>query len=97
MSEDLIITATEASRSFSEMLHRVAYSGETFVIKKGNRIMARIMPVAMKAEESDVSQVASEPIKSLPPELIPDFSQNPTVDDAEYYQAMIEELSGQGA
>jgi antitoxin (DNA-binding transcriptional repressor) of toxin-antitoxin stability system len=54
MSEFEIITATEASRSFSDVLHRVCYKGESFVIKKGNRMMARIVPV-------DEAEIAPRP------------------------------------
>lgn len=49
MSNSEIITATDASRGFSELLNRVAYSGESFTIKKGNRLMARIVPVEQEA------------------------------------------------
>ncbi len=39
-----VISATEAARSFSDLLHRVHYQHQTFIIKKGSRIMARIAP-----------------------------------------------------
>lgn len=45
MSDSEVITATEASRAFSDVLHKVAYQGQSFVIKKGSRLMARIVPV----------------------------------------------------
>jgi antitoxin (DNA-binding transcriptional repressor) of toxin-antitoxin stability system len=49
MSDSEIITATEASRAFSDLLHRVSYKGESFIIKKGHRLMARIVPVEEEA------------------------------------------------
>lgn len=45
MHKNEIISATEASRGFSDLLHRVCYKGESFIIKKGSRLMARIVPV----------------------------------------------------
>ena len=92
--KEIVITATEASRSFSEVISRVAYSGETFVIKKGNRIMARIAPVAAEAAPEEIVEA---PIKALPPELQVDFSKNQTIDDSDYYAAMIEEMNKQPA
>lgn len=38
------IGATEASRNFSEILNRVRYRGETFVIERGGEPVARIIP-----------------------------------------------------
>lgn len=57
--KDEIITATEASRAFSDILHRVSYSGESFTIKKGQRLMARIVPV-----EENVA--IEKPAKKMP-------------------------------
>jgi prevent-host-death family protein len=42
------ITATEASRSFSELLNRARYGGESFVVVRGGEEMARITPVVPK-------------------------------------------------
>ena len=41
------ITATEASRGFSEMLNKVA-AGETFTITRGNKPIATIAPPAKR-------------------------------------------------
>ena len=83
-----VLTATEASRSFSEMLHRVCYSGESFVIKKGNRIMVRITPVdqPVDVKASDVYSGVTEAQldAALPKQLTPN--------DVEYYRAMLEEM-----
>ena len=36
-----LITATDMIRSFSDVVSRVYYKGETFDIKKGNNIVGR--------------------------------------------------------
>ena len=38
------INATEAARNFSEILNRVKYQGQSFEIKRGREIVARIVP-----------------------------------------------------
>ena len=40
------ITATEAARKFSEILNRVAYKGETFVVERSGRTICEISPIA---------------------------------------------------
>jgi prevent-host-death family protein len=42
------VSATEASRSFSELVNRVRYAGEEFVVEKGGEPVCRIVPVAEK-------------------------------------------------
>ena len=107
MSESEILTATEASRSFSDMLHRVCYNGESFIIKKGNRLMARITPV-VPVHEPEVAAAASAPVSSEKPAARPALlsenqilrallgeptpSANLTHDEVEYFQSVIEEL-----
>lgn len=39
------ISATEASRSFSDLLNRVKYAGEQFLVEKGGVPFCRIVPV----------------------------------------------------
>ena len=38
------ITATEASRNFSDVLNRVEYQGESFVIERNGRVIGRLEP-----------------------------------------------------
>ncbi|MBZ5592917.1 MAG: type II toxin-antitoxin system prevent-host-death family antitoxin [Acidobacteriia bacterium] len=38
------ISATEAARSFSDLLNRVRYRGEQFVVERGGEPMCRIVP-----------------------------------------------------
>ncbi len=40
------VTATEAARKFSEILNRVAYKGETFVVERSGRPVCEITPAA---------------------------------------------------
>jgi|GEM_PF-6850184 len=99
MDKPKILTATEASRAFSDLLHRVCYGGESFIIKKGNRLMARITPVgvieeAIPADPVTITAVESENQIPLPPELIPQIAAQAelTQEEAEYYQTVVEQL-----
>ena len=40
-----VISATQAARSFSELLDRVCYRGETFVIERGGELVCEIAHV----------------------------------------------------
>jgi hypothetical protein len=40
-----VISATEAARSFSELLDRVCYRGETFVIERGGELVCEMSHV----------------------------------------------------
>lgn len=40
------VSATEAARNFSEILNRVRYRGETFVIERGGQSICEIRPAA---------------------------------------------------
>ena len=41
---DSHLTATEAARTFSDILNRVRYRGETFVVERGGEPICRITP-----------------------------------------------------
>ena len=87
MSTSHTITATEASRNFSELLHRVCYGGEAFVIKKGNRVMAQIAPVAAKEDPPARKKKKSsrrEEEALLLAQLSPE--------EAEYFEALMEQM-----
>ena len=43
-----LITATNMIRSFSDIVGRVYYQGESFDIQKGNNIVARLSPINNK-------------------------------------------------
>jgi antitoxin (DNA-binding transcriptional repressor) of toxin-antitoxin stability system len=38
------ITATEAARNFSDILNRVKYNGEEFVVERNGEVVRRIVP-----------------------------------------------------
>ncbi len=40
------VSATEAARTFSDILNRVRYRGEAFVVERGGEPVCRISPVA---------------------------------------------------
>lgn len=42
------ITATEASRNFSDILNRAQYRGESFEVTRAGEVVARIEPVRRK-------------------------------------------------
>lgn len=54
MSSD-IISATEASRSLSNILNKVHYQGENYEIKRGKEVIAKIIPAASKKAALKVS------------------------------------------
>ena len=39
------LSATEAARTFSDLLNRVRYRGEVFVVERGGEPVCRIVPV----------------------------------------------------
>ena len=97
MADEHILTATEASRSFSDLLHRVCYGGESFIIKKGNRLMARVAPVSETLPETvSVPPVAVAPEKeaTVPDEIVAEATPpaNMTPDEAEFYRAWMEQV-----
>ncbi len=42
--KDLTLTVTEAARGFSDLINRVHYRGESAVLTKNGRAVARIVP-----------------------------------------------------
>jgi antitoxin (DNA-binding transcriptional repressor) of toxin-antitoxin stability system len=42
------VSATEAARKFSEILNRVAYKGESFIVERGGRPVCEISPPSKK-------------------------------------------------
>ena len=87
MSKPKIITATEASRNFADFLNKVAYGGESFVIKKGQRVMARICPVE---PEPKVKNTELQALLDTTSEI--KAGDQVTVDEAEYYQSILEQI-----
>ncbi len=50
-----IITATHAARNFAEILNKTHYQGSSFAIRRGNVVLAHIIPatpvIPMKAKD----------------------------------------------
>ena len=46
---DKTISATEAARSFSEVLNQVQYRDMSFSIERGKKVVARLVPPALPA------------------------------------------------
>ena len=89
MDEPEILTATEASRAFSELLHRVCYGRQSFVIKKGNRLMARIVPVEEVEQPESAPQVnVSAPEVENNEALLEGLTQ----EEADYYKTVVEQM-----
>jgi hypothetical protein len=44
-----LITATEANRSFSDILNKVYFQKQTFDIKRGKEVIAKIVPAGKTA------------------------------------------------
>ena len=58
------ISATEAARSFSELMNRVRYRGESFVVERGGKVICEILPA--KPAKCSGAELASL-LRSLPP------------------------------
>jgi antitoxin (DNA-binding transcriptional repressor) of toxin-antitoxin stability system len=57
------ISATEAARSFSELMNRVRYRGESFVVERGGKPICEIVPAGPpKFSGSDLAKL----LRSLP-------------------------------
>jgi uncharacterized protein YkwD len=54
MKTNNIITATDAIRSFSDIINKVHYQHQSFDIKKGKSIVARIIPYHQPAKITTV-------------------------------------------
>ena len=58
------ITATEAARSFSDLLNRVRYSGESFLVLRNGEVMCKIEP-ALASKPATVGEFL-DTIEDLP-------------------------------
>jgi antitoxin (DNA-binding transcriptional repressor) of toxin-antitoxin stability system len=71
------LSATEASRNFSELLNRVRYRGESFIIERGGEPICELKPVA--------------PPRFTGADLVTLFRSLPPVDEG--YLSAVEEIS----
>jgi antitoxin (DNA-binding transcriptional repressor) of toxin-antitoxin stability system len=60
------ITATEAARSFSNVVSRVRFQGEEFIVEKGGEAVCKISPVAVSGARSTVADLLRL-LSDLPP------------------------------
>jgi antitoxin (DNA-binding transcriptional repressor) of toxin-antitoxin stability system len=58
MSE-IKITVTDVARHLSDIISRVAYRGEHFILVKGKKTMARITPVAIGKKLGELPELVS--------------------------------------
>jgi antitoxin (DNA-binding transcriptional repressor) of toxin-antitoxin stability system len=59
-----VLSATEAARNFSEILNRVKYRGESFILERGGETVAELRPAApTRFTGSDLAAL----LRSLPP------------------------------
>ena len=59
-----VLSATEASRNFSEILNRVKYRGESFILERGGDPVAELRPATpTRFNGADLSAL----LRSLPP------------------------------
>jgi antitoxin (DNA-binding transcriptional repressor) of toxin-antitoxin stability system len=43
-----VVSATEAARNFSDLINRVCYRGETYIVERGGTAMCELSPVAAR-------------------------------------------------
>jgi antitoxin (DNA-binding transcriptional repressor) of toxin-antitoxin stability system len=60
------ISATEAARSFSDVVSRVRYRGEEFIVQKGGEAVCRIGPVKAATPRSTLGDLLRL-LEDLPP------------------------------
>jgi antitoxin (DNA-binding transcriptional repressor) of toxin-antitoxin stability system len=60
------ISATDAARSFSDVVARVRYRGEEFVVEKGGEAVCRISPIGQETAKSTIGDLLAV-LKSAPP------------------------------
>jgi len=77
-SQQRTLSATEASRNFSEIMNRVKYRGESFIIERGGERICEVRPAA--------------PTRFTGADLIALLRSVPSVDDD--YLGVVEELTG---
>lgn len=69
-----ILTATEAIRTFSDLLNQVRYQGKSFEIKRGKEVIATLAPVVVQKglKISDLNEFFQE-LPSLDEDDLLDF------------------------
>lgn len=60
-----VISATDAARSFADLINRVRYQGEEFEIIRGGERVARVTPIV--AARALTAQEFADLVRNLPP------------------------------
>ena len=58
------ITVTEAARNFSDVVNKVYYRGESLLLTRGGKVVARLVPAAVA--EAPIGRQLAEAWKTLP-------------------------------
>ncbi len=61
------ISVTEAVRNFADFINRIAYRGEHFVLERGGRPVARLVPVPQAGRLGDLPELMAD-VPRLDPE-----------------------------
>lgn len=67
------ISVTEAVRNFADFINRVAYRGEQFVLERGGRPVARLVPIPQAGRLGDLPDLMAD-LPSLDREDAEDFA-----------------------
>ena len=66
MAAPKTISATEAARSFSDVVARVRYRGETFIVEKSGEAVCQILPAGAGTAKGTIGDVLGL-LDTLPP------------------------------
>jgi len=78
MSNPQTIAASEARNNFSDLVSKVQYKGEVFLIERYGEVVAKIVPVEKveaKSETEEKPELATKPIEQKPNENREDWKQ----------------------
>lgn len=59
-----VISASEARNNFSEILSLVVFKGESFIVKRKGKIVARIMPEKLSKKKDEEKEI-KEKLKAI--------------------------------
>ena len=70
-----VISVTEAVRNFSDIIGRIRYKGESFLLTKGGTLVARIDPVNRNVKAKEIIPLLRK-IPHLTPESAKEFAKD---------------------
>lgn len=87
------ITATEAARNFSDILNRVRYRGESFIIERSGDIVAELSPSTIAPVRKSTLRVLAEfmtnnsiPDDGFAKDITEGINQQPKVDTTDPWE-----------